>query len=271
MRVSPRPPAPASGSTRAAGCRRRARTRRACRPRAPLAEARRAHDLQVARRRAAEERAARVALAGVRAALRIARADHRRGIEVAVGRRARRVGGDRDLRLLERVGRVAALRRRAPAGDRVHGARRPQAALAGVRDLGRRLGRVAGQLQQRDVVPRGGQVVGLDDDARDRDLLALAGLVGADAHVDERRGPAGGGADRGAGDRAAVPGGEHVVGRDERAGAQERRAEGDLGDRRVGARRGVVAADDGERGSGGQGQRRARRGGREQRVCAGGA
>ena len=31
-RLSPRPPAPASGSTRAAGCRPRARTRRACRP-----------------------------------------------------------------------------------------------------------------------------------------------------------------------------------------------------------------------------------------------
>ena len=129
-------------------------------------------------------------------------------------------------------------------------------AFARARDLRRRLRRRLRELQQRDVVARVDEVVGLDDRAADRNLLALAGLVGPDAHVDQRRGPGRRRGDRGAGDRAAVTGGEHPRRGDERAGAEERLAERDLGDGGIGAGGGVMAADDRERG----GCRRAERG-----------
>ena len=66
------------------------------------------------------------------------------GVELAVGARARGVGGHRDLRLLQRVRRVAALGGRAPADDRLGRARRPARGLTGAGDLGRRLRRRAG-------------------------------------------------------------------------------------------------------------------------------
>src|SRR3954468_21313685 len=69
--------------------------------RTAFAERRRADDAQRAGRRVTEHRATRVALAGVHAALREAGADHRRGIEVAVGPRAVRIGRDGHVGLLQ--------------------------------------------------------------------------------------------------------------------------------------------------------------------------
>src|SRR3954463_14796226 len=70
-------------------------------PRTAFAEARRPDNAQAAGPADAEHRTAGVALAGVDAALREARADHRLRVEVAVGPGAVRVGRDRDLPLLE--------------------------------------------------------------------------------------------------------------------------------------------------------------------------
>src|SRR3954454_25001112 len=95
---------------------------RLARLRAALAERGRADDAQRAGRRVAEHRSAGVALAGVDAALREAGADHRLGVEVAVGAGAVGVRRDRDVGLLECGGQVAALRGRAPADDRLAGA-----------------------------------------------------------------------------------------------------------------------------------------------------
>ena len=125
------------------GRRRRARRRRACRaarsPRRSSSRRRRA----ARRPRAAEHRAARVALAGVDAALGVAGADLRLGLEGVVGVRAVGVGRDRDLGLLQRVGRVAALLGGAEAGDRLERRGRPQRRLGGAGDRRRRLGRGA--------------------------------------------------------------------------------------------------------------------------------
>src|SRR3954451_5702168 len=97
-------------------------------PRAALAEARRADDAP-----AAEHRAARVALAGVRAALREAGADHGACVEVPVRAGAVGVGRDRDVGFLEVVRRVAALAGGAPPDDRLARPRRPQPGLTRAR------------------------------------------------------------------------------------------------------------------------------------------
>src|SRR4051794_14925030 len=105
---------------------------------AALAEARGADNAQRAVD-GAEHRAAGVALAGVGAALRVARADHRGGAEVAVGVAAVAVGRDRDLGLLEVGRQAAALGCRAPADDLLERARRPRRGLGAAGDLRRRL------------------------------------------------------------------------------------------------------------------------------------
>ena len=90
-------------------------------------------------------------------------------------------------------------------------------------------------------------------DLADGEVLAVALRDATDAHVDELGRPARGRRDRGTRDAAAVPGAEDPVRRDQRAGAQER-AERDLGNRRILARTGVPAADDGGRRRGGRAQ-----------------
>src|SRR3954452_803642 len=118
--------------------------------RAAVAKARRADQPRRAVERSDEQRAARVALAGVRAALRVAGAQHRTGVErpgpgrEAVGIRAGavRVGQDRHGRALHRVRRARRILRREPeAGDGRCGPRIPDLALTGRGDVHRPHGR----------------------------------------------------------------------------------------------------------------------------------
>src|SRR4051794_1449312 len=112
--------------------------------RAAVAEARRADQPRGPVERFDQQRAARVALAGVGAALRVAGAQHRTGVErpgpgrEAVGIRAGavRVGQDRHGRALHRVRRARRILRREPeAGDGRRGPRIPDLALAGRGDV----------------------------------------------------------------------------------------------------------------------------------------
>src|SRR2546423_3867535 len=136
-----------------------------------------------------EKRAAGVALAGVRAALLVPRAQHGLGIEAAVvGDRAEaagvrlravRVRRDRDPGVAHPRGRGRrALRGRPEAGDRGEHARSPQRALAHRSDVHRRDPRAPVELQEGDVVagPVRDYVVAVDYYLRDRVLLTASSV-----------------------------------------------------------------------------------------------